>query len=93
MRDNTQIPFHDLPPAELIAKLEVVKHKAVLDEDEAALVLNRSMNAIRALRRRRRIAYCKDGDRIQYEMTELKRYLNANRVYAFDQLSPAPTGA
>ena len=50
---NSEIPYHDLPPDELIKKLDTIKHKATLDEAEAALFLNISLNAIRALRYRR----------------------------------------
>ena len=89
MANKAQIPFHDLPADKLIEKLEVVKHKSTLDEDEAALFLNITIHAIRALRYKRKIAYCKNGDRIQYEMTALMEYKRKSRVSAMTLQSPA----
>ncbi len=91
-RKHFQIPYHDLPADELIKKLETVKHKATLDEAEAALFLNISLNAIRALRYKRQISFHKNGKRIHYSMADLKTYLQRNRVPAFGTL-PEPACA
>ena len=84
IKNNAMIPFHDLPPDELILKLQIVKQKVTLDEDEAALFLNLIMNAIRALRYKRKISYHKYGARVQFEMKDLQAYKDNNRVPSFN---------
>ncbi len=82
------IPFHELPAAKLIEKLEIVKHKSRVDEAEAALVLNISINAIRALRYKRKITFHKYGDRVMFAMEDLLEYMNRGRVPAFSKAVP-----
>ncbi len=82
LRHNDMIPFHDLPANELIEKLEIVKHKEMLDEPEAALFLNITINAIRSLRYKRKIAFHKYGDRVRYAMEDLLAYRAKGRIPA-----------
>lgn len=85
IKKNAMIPFHDLGPEELVRMLEVVKHKTMLNEDEAALFLNITINAIRALRYKRKLSHYKFGGRIQYKMNDLQNYANDHLVPSFNR--------
>lgn len=81
--NNARIPFHDLPADKLIEKLAIVQHKTTVDEYEAALYLNITLNAIRALRYKGKITYYHYGDRVQFEMSDLVEYKKKCKVTAF----------
>jgi hypothetical protein len=68
--------------SEIINRLEVISRKSVLNEDEAALYMNRSVNAMRELRYKWRIPYIKDGRKIQYRRKDLDAYIEKNLVPA-----------
>jgi hypothetical protein len=56
--------------------------KRLLNEDEAARYLGRSIKALQALRYRRLIAYVRHGRRIQYDIQDLDVFIQRGKVPA-----------
>ena len=57
--------------------------KRLLNEDEAAQYLGRSIGAMQALRYKRQIAYVKIGRRIQYDVNDLDDFIKRGKVPAY----------
>jgi hypothetical protein len=57
--------------------------KRLMNEDEAALYLARSVQALQALRYKRKITYVKSGRRIQYDIKDLDRFIEKGKVPAY----------
>ncbi len=68
-----QIPkgYGELSLGEVI---EIISRKPLLDEQEAALYMGRSVTAMRELRYCHKVAYIQDGRTIRYRRSDLDRY-------------------
>jgi hypothetical protein len=56
--------------------------KRLLNEDEAAVYLSRSVSAMQALRYKREIPFVKIGRRIQYDIKDLDQLIEQGKIPA-----------
>ncbi len=61
----------------------IIMTKRLLNEEEAAEYLSRSVGAMQALRYKRQIAFIKIGRRIQYDIKDLDSFIERGKVPAY----------